>query len=82
MVLFAVGWSIHWCTACSPKAIEAEARYGSEQYHECVAPEPILGSRASREERLAAWARVDACRARVRARWGVSEVMTDAGAEQ
>lgn len=60
---------------------EAEGRYGAEQFHECVAPEPILGTRATRDERLAAWTRVDECRARVRARWGIVETVTtsDAG---
>jgi hypothetical protein len=56
-----------------PKELEAESRYGAEQYHECVAPEPILGPRASREERSAAWERVDKCRAGIQARWTIGD---------
>ncbi len=83
--LFAFGCCVGHLTGCSgfPSSVreaEAEVRYGAEQYKECIAPEPILSSRATRDERLAAWSRVDECRSRVRARWGITETVTDAGA--
>lgn len=82
LFLFAVGWTLGCCTGCasfpsSAKEAEAEAKYGSEQYTECIAPEPVLGPRASREDRLAAWARVDSCRARIQQKWtGITETVT------
>lgn len=87
LALFALGCCVGHVAGCAsfpstPKELEAETAYGAHQYHECVAPEPILGPRAPREERLAAWERVDACRAKVRKHWGIVETMTDAGGDR
>lgn len=84
--LLLAGAIVMHCTACSAeKAIEAEARYGAEQYETCVAFEPYLGPNASVAARSAAWARVDSCRERVKAKWtGITETVAvrDAGDDQ
>lgn len=76
-------FALHLCTGCAEeKAIEAEAKYGAEQYQTCVASEPYLGPNASAAARSAAWARVDSCRERVKAKWsGITETVsvTDGG---
>lgn len=72
---FAVSFAIAAIlSACAWREMEAETAYANEQYKRCVEPEPILGSNASREERAAAWARVDACRDKVRQKWDAIEV--------
>jgi len=75
--LFAMG--IATGMGCAAKEWEADAAYGGQQELLCIAPEPILGPNATTAERAAAWARVDACRAKIQSRWGVIQTSTEAG---
>lgn len=79
--LLAIALFVLGCLAgsCAVKEVEAEAAYGGMQELLCVAPEPILGPTATKEERAAAWARVDACRLKVQERWGVKQTFAEAG---
>lgn len=63
------------CASAHAQALEAEAAYGNEQV-DCLADEPTLRSDAPLEQRRAAWARFDTCRATVRAKWGIVETVT------
>lgn len=61
----------------SEKEVEAEGRFGALQYTNCIKPEPLLGADAPRELRIAAWDRVDKCRAAETAKWDAKDAGGD-----